>query len=112
MARINLVSVGIAVGVGGVDQFLEERDDSEARVGFKRWSNLARLLGSLGGYAMQIFDFYPAIGRDLAQSSTPLLTKTVWGEVKSRTGAGAASPVRRTARLSAVGRGGVGPFEI
>lgn len=110
MARINMVSVGVAVGVGAVDQFLEKQDNEKGRTSFKRWSSLARLAGSLGGYAMQLFDFYPELGRDLAQSVTPLLTKTVWAEVEARTGT--RSIARRTSGFVPSARTGGLPERI
>ena len=104
MALINLMSVGVAVGVGAADEFLERRDNEAGRVDFKRWSNLARLLGSLGGYAMQVFDFYPNIGRDLAQSATPLLTKSVTAKVLEGISSPVVSRAARFARASSTGR--------
>ena len=79
MANIDLTKVGIAVGIGAVDEVLERQDDSKGRTDFKRWSNWARILLAVGGWGMVAVgpSQYAGWAETAAIAATPLLTKGV-----------------------------------
>lgn len=90
MANIDLMKVGIAVGVGAVDELLERQDDTKGRVDYKRWSNWFRLAAALGGFAMEAIgpSQYASWSGTAAIAATPLLVKGV-SKVVLKPGAGA-----------------------
>ena len=105
MARIDMVATAVAVGVGVVDEVLEAADEKGARTNpFQKWADYGRLIGAGGGYLMQIFDFNPKLGADLAQSCTPLLVKSISAPIRSaiKESAGSAGSVVRRARATRV----------
>jgi hypothetical protein len=89
MANIDLMKVGIAVGVGAVDELLERQDDTKGRVDYKRWSNWERLALALGGWAMVAIgpSQYASWSETAAIAATPLLTKGI-AKVVLKPGAG------------------------
>lgn len=72
----------ISIGVGVVDPALQAWDEKSGRTGmFKTGTDIVRLIGAVGGLAMQ--QFMPRqsrIGEALALSFTPLLVNTVAGQ--------------------------------
>lgn len=78
------VKVGIAVGVGIIDEIVEEWDAKAGRTEpFRKATDWARLALAGIGYLTQTFaPKYGAIGEGLALSSTPLLVKSIAKSVK------------------------------
>jgi len=68
MARINLVKGGVALGVGGANGYLEKMDNEKGRQGMlKRWSDLAAIIGTIGGAAAQAFNV-PYVSSEVAEA--------------------------------------------
>jgi len=104
MARINMMDVGVGVGVGALDFLMERQDTSAARTeSFRTWTDISRLAVAGLGYLGQIFDFAPGISKALAMSATPLLTKSVMKAARlGATSAPSSAPsMRRAERVSA-----------
>ena len=87
---VDLIKSGISVGVGVVDEVMESWDEKEGRTEpFRKATDIVRLLGALGGYALQIFMPRQArIGEALALSATPLLVKSVAKPIRAAIGGG------------------------
>lgn len=79
---MNMIKLGIAIGVGVVDEALEYFDSTAAtpRTGhFKTWRDYARIGMPLGGLALAMWKpgRFGAIGETVATASTPLLVKSI-----------------------------------
>ncbi len=78
MAKINYKNIVVGVVVGGVDEFLERNDTTNGRAdNTKKWQFWGQV-GMVGlGLAAQLWGFMDAYGEPVAQSATPLLTKSL-----------------------------------
>lgn len=79
---MNMTKLGIAIGVGVVDEALEYFDSTAAvpRTGhFKTWRDYARIGMPLGGLALAMWKpgRFGNIGETIATASTPLLVKSI-----------------------------------
>ncbi len=80
--RIDLVSVGIGVGAGVVDELAERNDAEKGRTETtKKWTTWTRFGLLALGYAGQAMNFMPEYASSLAQSQLPLATKAAMGVV-------------------------------
>ena len=93
MAQINLTKVGVGIGVGVVDDVLEDQDRQNGRTRpFERWTDWGRLIAVAGGHALGMF--MPRqfnLGETIATAATPLATKTVISAVRAGAGGGSGS---------------------
>lgn len=95
MAKIQIFDVVIGVGVGGVDQFLEDKDAAAGRVDeMKKRSAWFRTGATVLGYLGQATGQFTEYAEPLAQSGLPLLTKSVYKAVSAATGTTARSVTR------------------
>lgn len=84
----------VAVGVGTVDEVLISWDEKEGRSGdFKTATDIARMLATGVGFALQAFTRQQKYGEALALSATPLFIKSVAGPIRDAIGGGAADRV-------------------
>lgn len=79
---MNMTKLGIAIGVGVVDEALEYFDSTAAvpRTGhFKTWRDYARIAMPVGGLALAMWKpgRYGSFGETIATASTPLLVKSI-----------------------------------
>jgi hypothetical protein len=104
---VDLMKSGISVGVGVVDEVMESWDEKEGRTEpFRKATDIVRLLGALGGYALQIFMPRQArIGEALALSATPLLVKSVAKPIRAAIGGGTEERVFLPRKRQPVGAG-------
>ena len=104
---VDLMKSGISVGVGVVDEVAEAWDEKEGRTEpFRTATDIWRLLGALGGYALQIFMPKQArIGEALALSATPLLVKSVAKPIRAAIGGGATERVFMPRKRQPAGSG-------
>lgn len=95
---INLMGVGLDVGVGVVDVYLEDSDAKhpERADVFSKWANLGRIVMVGGGYALALFGpaKYAGLAQHVASAATPLAVKTVKAALMTSTPAPA---MRQTA---------------
>lgn len=104
---VDLMKSGISVGVGVADEVLESWDEKEGRTEpFRKATDIGRLLGALGGYAIQIFmPKQDRIGEALALSTTPLLVKSVAKPIRAAIGGGTEERVFLPRKRQPVGAG-------
>lgn len=90
MAQINLVKVGVGIGVGVVDDVLEDQDRKNGRTRpFERWTDWGRILAVAGGHALgMVMPRQFQLGEAIALAATPLATKTVISAVRAQAGGG------------------------
>lgn len=75
---VNFQHVGIALVVGGVDEGLERADSKAGRTAnFKKWSDIARLVGIGIGLAAQMSPRWAGLGDTVSTACLPLLAKSV-----------------------------------
>ena len=76
--RIDMMDVVMGIGVGGVDEVLAIQDADAGRVeSFKTWSDFFRIGAVALGFLGMTVDMFPKFAKPVAQSATPLLTKSV-----------------------------------
>lgn len=105
---INVTSIIVGVGAGGMDEVLEWQDEENARTEpFKKWTDWGRIGLCLLGYIGQAFNVMPSIAAPLAQSELALVTKTVGSAIRSRVATESAiSHPRTKARITQTPRPG------
>lgn len=96
--RIHWMNVVIGAGAGGLDEVMEDQDANNARTEpFKTWTDWSRVGLCAVGFLGQAFNFFPAIAAPLAQSETPLVTKSIIKAVRNQA-ASTSSYVTRASR--------------
>ena len=92
--RIGRIVTGIGVGV--VDQVLENRDTVNPPGSFKGLTDWFRLVAAAGGPLVgQFLPRYAALGEDIGLAATPLAVKTIWAAVDMQVKPGATAGAKR-----------------
>ena len=88
MAKIDLTNAVIGVAVGGIDQFLEERDAAAVparTIESQKWTFWFRAGAVALGYLGELMNQQSRYAVPLAQSTVPLLTKSIYRMVTKST---------------------------
>ena len=99
MARIDMGSKLVAVGVGAVDELADAMDVRAGRTeSWKKWQDWYRIAGTLGTLALEVWGSGGSakMARDASGSFITLLTKTVAAPIREKI----ASPMLRRSASS------------
>lgn len=85
--KIVFTNVLVGAGVGGVDELLIWQDENGGRTeNFRTWKDWGRIGMTVLGYLGMMTNTFAKIAEPVAQSATPLMTKTIIRSIRGAVG--------------------------